>query len=1198
MKIKPIPSYILLLFTFLITFTSCEDRLDLSDYEIPDGSGDMTAVISFSDLAATSIGGSRSSGTAIETINELFVAVYNTEGEYMKSVYLAPNYTPSGVEKVQWDLTAGKEEYPDDAIPDDEDSNKDWADNEVTHKTPRVSFTLKDIPFGRYRMYVAANVGNLATTHGSEIKTEEGLKSISFDWNPNNVGANNQMFGYFTDMEKQSSEGFEAPILMFTPTNRAIHAWIRRLASKVTVAYDGSGLHQGIFVYIHNVSIRQIPLSCALGIPNEPGEGEVTDAYFGKSLPAEERNQVLYYNNKGITETATAYDPDGDKYKNWLTVAKGSGTLGSDHKYNSQALYFYENMQGDWTDEPNPEIKKWFNKHQDPDSVGTGLGTGLPEDELGKDDYRDNVPYGTFIEVEAYYRCDTIPISFGKIRYRFMLGQDTEYNYNAARNHHYQVTLGFNGYANQPDWHIEYKVDPPVIYASEVYIPYSYNTSVEYPITIVGDISELTAEIIENNWAPYDETDKTYQVAPATSGSTNFADRTLEFEWWRDVYINASGYNSSTFNPLTQNFTTFSNSSTNYVYGRHRSPYYQLNEDGKEIKDEAHRYFVTPIWAGFLRLQVPDQYNDESTPMPAAIIRNLSFAGFAAQYGGVSGTGTNRRDGRAVLNQFRNYYYGSGFTPMSGDDDIKNTTDLHKRVFKAADLTDGVHGTGRNSYKVIRTVDKEGDVSTTLILKFWTQPKSMCGISGFSGNNPYEDYYRKAVIRFTAKFGDGTEERAEDVTVLQSKRITNPKGVWRAHENPDKSKNKPDPFNVILYHRIHEGSRNQFEPMISQGEWKATIKTVSKGAEGFISLQAGPNSTGGGNVVTGNTLSAVNFTINFTENIASNVSKCAIVEITYHGNTCVHNIFVRQGYNQPIKVIDDGPYWSSYNVYSSDGAFEEQTTVNGVLAHNPLLFGAYFKRGNYRQAIAVSNISDNVAAFGPLSPPGNNAFKLTGTTTNASWKDIAGNTDHSWHWANFKISGKPYRVPTIADFQTLLDPRADFGIGVLYGDGATAPASTTASAFGFMDKNNTNNVLSSPDGMRGFICYNSSNAHQIFFPVGTTGMGRRTIQAYSNASMPVADRGTLRYGSVERNFNLWGQDNNSLRPIPMNMKNAPGSVYWTYTGVATTQGEYYMGWDMNYFDLNFNGLTNTAISKTENGGGGDAIPIRLVTDTE
>ena len=586
-KFKNLSLYITLFYSLFVGLSSCVDDLDLSGYDIPDGSGDMTATVSFSDLAITSLGGSRSSGTAIETINDIFVGIYNTKGELYRSLYLTSDqWTP--------DNTTDK---PTDAIDSSDGSNESWADHD-DHKTPRATFTIKDLPYGRYQIYVAANVGDLERTHNEEIQTADGLKSISFSWQSNNIAANNQMFGYFTDVDTKKSSGFDAPTLIFTPSHNPIHAWIKRLASKVTVAYDGSGLRQGVVVYIHNVSIRQIPLSCKLGEDNKPvAENQITPAYFNQSVP--DSAQALYYNNSGQLVAKNPYDYSGENYKKWLEVANGvgvdnKGLVGSDHTYNAQALYFYENMQGTHPD-----------KAQQKDQVGTNV---APPDELGNypgytdKDYRDDVDYGTFIEVEAYYQCDTVPTSNGPIRYRFMLGQNVTDNFDASRNRHYKLTLGFKGYANQPDWHIEYDVKSPEIYAPEIYIPYTYNTPVQCPITFNGNLTALRAEIIENNWAPYDSTEVD-EVAPPSVGSTNFDNRTLQFNWLKSVYINESGYTNRDYASTLYNFDheikDSENSVTNYIYGRHPSGKYKLDENGKDTKVE---YYVTPIWAGFLRL--------------------------------------------------------------------------------------------------------------------------------------------------------------------------------------------------------------------------------------------------------------------------------------------------------------------------------------------------------------------------------------------------------------------------------------------------------------------------------------------------------------------------------------------------------------------------------------------------------------------
>ena len=40
-----------------------------------------------------------------------------------------------------------------------------------------------------------------------------------------------------------------------------LHAWIRRAASKVTIAYDATGLKEGVFIYLKSVQIKDIPIS-------------------------------------------------------------------------------------------------------------------------------------------------------------------------------------------------------------------------------------------------------------------------------------------------------------------------------------------------------------------------------------------------------------------------------------------------------------------------------------------------------------------------------------------------------------------------------------------------------------------------------------------------------------------------------------------------------------------------------------------------------------------------------------------------------------------------------------------------------------------------------------------------------------------------------------------------------------------------
>lgn len=1173
-----------------VLLTSCEDKFDYSSQIIGEGEALVTATLEFKP-SVTNLGGSRTPGNAISDINTLAVVIFDAEGKYFAH-YNNVNFTPLE------STTDKPSDYPEGAVPSD-------------NATAKVKFNM-NLPYGKYYMYAVANLGwelteNDLVSTDEKITDIEKLKSIKCEWNPSDISENAQMFGYFTNDVTTGNTAFTEtdPTVTVNQKNVSLHSWIKRLASKVTIAFDGSGLHQGIVVYIHNVSIRQIPLSCSLGEGNKPtAENQVTPAAFNASVA--NTNQALYYSNKdnNTGEPVTPSPYDISKYSNWLQVANGSGPnsdglVGSDHGVDSPALFFYENMQGNFADIENETERKKYDKSQQRDKVGDNVvppGTELKPGYTSVD-YKDNVEFGTFIEVEAFYKCDTVPASNGPIRYRFMLGQNTTYDYNAIRNHHYKLTLGFKGYANQPDWHIEYKEERPEVYAPDVYIPYTYNTSVKLPMRFNGDLIELEAEIIENNWAPYDETQELEVPIKNTYGETNFNDRTLAFVWFRNVFVNGSGP-ALAFNADGSP----SNDANNYLYGRHITTLYHLDEKGNDITSRP--YYVTPIWAGFFRLMQPSAFVDEKSSMDAVLLPNNDQ------------TGSDNYSSKAVRKAFRDYYYGNFNSDGRGS--AANSIPLNKRTFNIAHPETDDSNQGRNAYTVQKGTDAAGQEYTTVTMNLWTQPKSMCGISGFSGNNPYEDYNRKGVIRFTATFNTPSTETGrttirKDVTVIQAKRLVNPKAVWRRHDNPQD-------FDVTLMERnLTDESRLTFQPVVSRGEWKAKIK--DGGDAGFISLVAQGSATGGGDSVIGKTLSEIKFKIDFAGKIGYTESKCAIIEVTYHGNTCVHNIFVRQGYHQPLQITAGGPYWSSYNVYSCDrntGYGIQTGEVSAELTCNPLSFGAFFKKGNYSQGISVSNIENNgdgkvgSVGFGPLQYPGSQKFELTGSTdenplTPLSWDEIKGvsgttATTSAWHWADFGITinykddagnshseNRTYTVPTIANFRTLLE--TDFGIGVLYGDGATKPADNTTESFGFLDPDNT--VTENTSGMRGFICYNPDNAKQIFFPIGTSGIGRRTSQGISEGA--TNQRGTLRYSSV--NFNLSGTTN-AMRPICVNMLNAPGSIYWANQAEGTGSTAL-TSWELNYFDLNFNAITAeyTSLESADRGTGGDALPIRLVLKT-
>ena len=446
-----------ILYTFLYVLVlvagACrDDLLGSEDDFIPDGESRLTAMVKFKPLIPALNGKSRTAGDAIKAIENLCVLLYDQEGNLVKK-YSDFQYEENDI----------KERFDAD------------AENGVTAEssTPHVKFKLR-VPYGRYYIYAVANMGDLRD-HEETIKTVEGLKSISLKWESSPVSRNNQMFGYFTEKEESSPQD---PLLVINKKDVSLHAWIRRVVSKVTIAYDASGLKEGVFIYLKSVQIKDIPATCFLGNENTVEvegnlirEGEIIRYYEGEDVPA--------------------FD---EKYPVRLATGKPSH---GEHEEASDALFFYENMQGAGESMPS--------KLQDADNDGKLDYPGFPGDETYR--LKDAVPCGTYIEVDAYYiSVNAEKVGSGPIKYRFMLGKDVDRDYNAERNYHYKLTLKFNGFANDADWHIEYKeVKPGIEVPNPYYISYLYNHSMMFPLKINAgnqEVESVKAEIIDNRWAP------------------------------------------------------------------------------------------------------------------------------------------------------------------------------------------------------------------------------------------------------------------------------------------------------------------------------------------------------------------------------------------------------------------------------------------------------------------------------------------------------------------------------------------------------------------------------------------------------------------------------------------------------------------------------------------------------------------------
>lgn len=510
MKLKFIHTiYILFAVLTSVLMWACEDDFNPDMGGIVDGT--MTTVpisISFdpetsADLSSRALGPEK--GDAIQDINSFWMVLYKSDGTFYKKFHIRENGNdvyehPGEVDNIKYD--------------GDNDNRLPGEGNLGDDATGRLKFDL-NIPSDKYYIYGVANVKDFGS---KDITTRNRLKNIECRWDSTSITNNSEMFGIFSIGQNRGATD-ASPITVTAKREKAqqLHCWLRRLASKVTVAFDGSELYNNVEVYIDTIMIRDVPKKCLLGMPNHPGQ-DPND--LENLLPSDQRYNVDngVYRFGGIDEIQKLTDADLKALSpiSYYHVCNSSHIYGGDgstpgdnpeinlHKHSHTAeksLYFYENLQGEGKD-----------KTQTLD--GTTIWKPNPEENDLESGWKDGKAYGTYVEVRGYYRC-TAPdgsISSGWIKYRFMLGQDAKTDYNALRNTHYKLTLKLRGYGNDYDWHIDYKEDSGIFITSPQFISYLYNKSMYATVKIVGEIEEgstLEAQILDNSdknftdWGPW-----------------------------------------------------------------------------------------------------------------------------------------------------------------------------------------------------------------------------------------------------------------------------------------------------------------------------------------------------------------------------------------------------------------------------------------------------------------------------------------------------------------------------------------------------------------------------------------------------------------------------------------------------------------------------------------------------------------------
>lgn len=1058
--------YYILYILLAVTLAGCEDKLDYNGGVIPDGDSYATFSVGFSNFEPA-LDDSRSSGTAIKTIDKLWIVIYNTDGtlyDYQKigDYKLVQNSRPDGSES---------------------------SETETGH----AEFQMM-IRNGKYRMYAVANCELTA----DDVASEEALRNKKLSWQNKELTGNpgqpnSEMFGYFTNNVKgdiDDTKGFVAPTVVVDGT-KPLHAWVKRAASKLTVAFDTSNLKENVFIYIKSIQVKDIPEENYLGRTNTPGEQ-------GREISSKlVDGETLYLAN------AKADDDPKTAHGRWRMIARGDSVWGMrsevgeeapvgtpinerikrEHVEKVASLYFYENSQ------PEGTINTESDKRQD--VSGNNAQVTYPNGVNEKDPaWKDARRYGSYLEVQGYYVCeDNKRPGRGEILYRFMLGKNTTTDYDAERNHHYQLTMHFNGYANDIDWHIVYKEEekPGLFTPDTTYVSYLYNQEAKTVVRATPrpgyKLTKLTAYILKNEWRPHSDD---------------------------GVDLAEPVYNSKAWNMQMNGTDSYSGGAT-------------FNQQIDKECDPNCEF-------GFLSLRKVTRVDIDMKGGPS--------------------TDLSKKNYPTMVKNFRDSY--------SKNDNGDASKPKGKREFSVPpsettgdgklyeDETDGDYSV---SYEIKNKGETNEEHNYIFDIPLYTRAKSLDKWGVYSGANPFYQHRRYAYLKFVAEYANVNDpsdvySNTSYTNVLQARRIDNPRGIYRSGTNLDA-------FRVRLYYTLlNPSGADEFASVISRGPWTATIEVDETG---LASISAnGQTANAVGQSITGQSNTPIEFTYKPKHAQPDNGLSCgAVIKVTYHNNSCVHKIVVRQGYG-PTKFDAGSLYWSAYNVYDTK-----------TLTVNPLAQGSIFRR-NTELGDPIAEVNSNTWGLG-VNPGENAEFVINGSTTKKKWSKIdymsSADVDKKAAFGSLTFNKISYKVPSVAESRQDLseNPDVNFAFGIVYGDGATKTLSTS-DAYGFRDP--SNNTKSSTKGVRGVVAYSLKNGRSIFFPFGAVGHARRKSREWGLTDQMAitfsAGNGLLRYGSVDvRLGGDMGQNGvwvvngktrdyryNDYRPMAYNLPEQHGGAYW------------------------------------------------------
>lgn len=1140
---KHIQLYITIFVSMLLSavaLVSCEDELEYPGGDIEEGVSTVDAEVAFKTF--TPALETRSAGDAMKYIRSLWLVIYDRNGNYLRRQEVT-NFTTKVVEE-----------------------RTDSESSEATTGCAKFKLTIEN---GYYKIYVVAN-HDLSVIDESEIDEIAKLKQLDLEWQSGDAGQNAQMFGWLINGTQEDDHGTDAPVIAIRSNNSSLHAWMRRAASKVTIAFNTNNLDEFVKIYIKSVTIKDIPRHCYLSDENAPGDdhytlnSELTDGetiYFGAAeesdtgkanhgrwpvLRSGDRVYGLYSDRNGKAEDATSKEI--------------SELLDREHSDDAPALYFYENMQGQGISGTESDKRQ--------DVSGTNKQVSYP-DGVNKDNkaWKDAKPYGTYVEVKGYYENNgVLRPGRGDITYRFMLGKDHIADYDAERNHHYKVTMNFNGSANDIDFHIDYKEEarPGFMVQDTTYVSYLYrqrsHTVVRATPKKGYDLMTLEAYILDNEWRPHNVPDA------SANELYNLKAWKMQVDYTGDYAKNIDSYNRPEF---VAEWTDI---------------------DGEKHSDSA----AHNTEFGFLSL------------------REIKLQTYE-----MGGSSTTTK--KLVANLRKQYFHGG--TDKTGNDPLENS--FGHRYYGEIPTTNGSHVVDKGSPDGEFDIHRQDSGNThdyIIEVPLFTRAMSIDSWAVYSGANPFYDHYRYARVRFIATYkkvdsavaGPATYQESDQTIVLQSQRIINPRTIYRSYNNKESftvslcySKLTPKATLEKDKNPVVDTKTEIFQPIISDGPWSATIDCDPYG---IVSISAnGRTITQVGQSITGRNNTPVEFVYRPRKDAPKDGSYGAIISVYYHGNNCSHKIVVNQGFG-PTQMVSGGPMWSAFNVFD-----ENHLTVN------PLNVGNTFRRqANLNQPISEvnneiykvhdTNVGDlllyDPTSFADYDPGKTYTQNLEeGNLKNpiySGWGSLTANTSgteaafSSMNLYNCVTDDKfDYRLPTPDEYPQLgiykdkvntpKDEEVQVlqignGFGICYGDGARRTL-LTQEAYSFYDPTNT--VTRSPRGVRGLVIYNINTGNNIFFPFGRWGHPRRRRN------------GELQYGSVDVLLDRSNVPSDPYRPMAYALKYQTGAAYWT----KSSGGDHHVALDFNAGNYMTSYLNVGDVFQTD-GTKADALPIKPIRKTD